>query len=136
MTKNQMVWLAGFIDGEGHLAYYKRVKNNLKGTRIGISYTKLLVISNTSPETMIFISNLLKTPLFQQGPRTSNSKMIWKIRLYGENVEKLLIKLLPYLRVKKDQAKLLLSIPKGRRNTLQIISIKEEIHQKLIKTHH
>lgn len=102
MNKAQLIYLAGFIDGEGYVDFYPRKR------RERTTYTKLVSVSNTHREVMERIGKWLNKSLVYIKPRHTSNKDSYRVRLYGEDASELLKKLYPYLIVKKSQAKLVI----------------------------
>lgn len=96
MTKDQLIWLAGFIDGEGYFGIIP--KNN--------RYQCHLRIATTHKSTMQYVSMLLEAPI--NFHRSSKPKENWKdnysVSLYDKKVEGLIVAILPYLVTKRWQA--------------------------------
>jgi hypothetical protein len=109
-----LIWLAGFIDGEGSLIF----KDNNKSLIPKIS------VSNTHLPTIDIIKNILNRNKikFSSYPKKGKTKATGvkhsnSIEIYVENkhCEPLLKLLLPYLRTKKEQARLILKLLKGNK---------------------
>lgn len=102
-------YIAGLLDGEGSIFISK---NNPK---VGYPYYKLVVvIYNTHEPTIRFIHSLCCGGVYRfrtagtdhRGIKTNRD--IWKWYIDNNEAKKFLRKVLPYLRIKKDQAKLAL----------------------------
>lgn len=97
MTIKEIIWLAGFIDGEGYIGVVK------KGTR----YQSQVRIATTHKETMEYVAKLLEVPCGVHKPSKGNGKWksCYRAVVYDKRAEELCKELLPYLRTKKAQAK-------------------------------
>uniref|UniRef100_A0A6M3L894 Putative homing endonuclease n=1 Tax=viral metagenome TaxID=1070528 RepID=A0A6M3L894_9ZZZZ len=134
MTKNELIWLSGFVDGEGYLTLYPR-KRGRKGKREG--FTKLISITNTHKPTMIKIAKLLNLKLIYRKSNNPNHRDSWMIRFHSKKVDYFLIKAIPYLITKKEQAKLLLHVSLyGMGTTSEQRKEQRRISDKLKYLHH
>lgn len=126
MTIEQIIWLAGFVDGEGYIGIAKH------GTRC---YQTTIRIATTHFETMEYVARLLDCKLFSH--RSSKAKPQWRtchaVAVYDRKAENLCRILLPYLITKKAQAANLLEYRKTIRigNNQSIpLSLRAEWRQK------
>lgn len=90
-----LAYLAGLVDGEGTIS----INHGDEG------YGPYLCISNTSDA----LAEWCRSKGFSVGySRTTNCRPYWRMSLYGMRIREVLLKLLPYLVVKKQQAELLI----------------------------
>lgn len=116
MTKDETLWLAGFIDGEGYIGLVKKGPARFQAqVRIG----------TTHKTTMEYVASLLDSPLHIDLKKRGIYKLSlspWKpvyiTCIYDKTAEALCRELLPYLHTKQEQAKLLITyrehMPRGR----------------------
>ena len=105
MNSEDWAYIAGFVDADGHIG----------GTRSGyrsngaMRYAVRLTVTNANPE----IANWLKKE-FGGSVHLSNTsapthhRPVWRWSAMGRDAKPVLLNLLPYLRVKKKQAELVL----------------------------
>lgn len=96
-----LAYIAGFIDGEGHIGFY-RTKDTK--THMNIS------IANTNVDVLEYIQTTLKIGTLQKPkrPNKPNAKQIYYLRMRNNREALILLEnVLPYLKVKRKQAELL-----------------------------
>jgi len=114
LTEGEKGYLAGMLDGDGGISLsLKKDKRHLNQMVATIQYT------NTSKEMLDWIQNKLQGVgcIHVSNKKTKKSKegysyMIWTPVI----IEKLLFTLLPYLIIKKEQAKIMIDYLKNRPN--------------------
>ena len=100
MRKADLIYLAGFIDGEGCIfATSKKAQGSLTRER---HYYPALHIAQKFPKILHEIRDIVGHG--KVTPRSDGVAYTYKIS--GSKCEALLIELIPYLRCKKEQAKL------------------------------
>jgi len=111
MGNNEVVdlaWLGGFIDGEGYLGITKSIKRDRKKLRFALSPT--IAIYNTKREIMTWISETygFRIKVYSRD-RRPQYRDEYHCRISGlENQFKFLRSILPYLKLKRKQAELLI----------------------------
>ena len=116
-------WLAGLIDGEGHLAIrrqYAENKNQTRRTRTSdgwVWYSPRMSVHNTYEPAILIASAMLDTPVQTRRPAPGANLPIYTVEVTArEKLLRALPDLLPFLIVKREQAELLLelvSLPRG-----------------------
>jgi hypothetical protein len=102
LTEQDKIYLAAFIDGDGGVYVYPTSPS----TRTPGSYYVQVLFCNTNKEVMLWISGVLKEPLEVNRQETLKEKTFYRIRVNGSNAMRLLFRLLPYFKAKKQQAEL------------------------------
>ncbi|MHA1627255.1 MAG: LAGLIDADG family homing endonuclease [Candidatus Asgardarchaeia archaeon] len=109
MSDTGVAYIAGFFDGEGSIFISKSKKQYF--LTVSISNTNLHVLEEVQK---IIGGNISKSP-----DNRENSSELFKLRLYCNEAKKFLEKILPYLKIKKEQAKLAIEfqskMEKGKR---------------------
>lgn len=138
VTEIEKSYIAGFVDGEGCINIHRN--NN------GKSYTARLMIGNTNFKVISYIQGLYGGSLNQiREDKLGNSKKFYMLYLTGKSAFGLINDILPYLRVKKEQAKTLLLLEKHmmenpvaikghkgiRKVTTEMISFRENLKRKI-----
>ena len=106
LTIAECAYLAGLVDGEGCINFY-RTKS--KSCSKGYTFVARLAISNSDVETLIELrerlgmGNVIKKP-----KQLGNRKDGYNLCLHARAVRQLLPLILPYLRIKKKQAEIVL----------------------------
>lgn len=120
VDNSKLGWLAGIIDGEGCIGFYKRKpKDNLV-------YTPELSICNTSLEIINEVNNIIESLLddnsgvktYSHKRNNPKHKQIYFVSVTGYNLPRLLEKLIPYLIFKKERAKLMIKFKMLRENEI------------------
>jgi len=134
MKCRDKAWLAGFIDGEGCIEIYSRkyIPSN------SIYYIVRINISNTKKKAIEFIKKSYKKSCcsYIQYPISKNAKICYIAQFTCEHVIKVLNDVYPYLKLKREQARLCrkmsISISKNKRKKLSpnIIKYREKIYKK------
>lgn len=97
-----MAYMAGFFDGEGciHLGRYRKGKSSA-------SLTIILVQKESEP--IVLASELWpqgKITVAHRNQEQNKGKSYWQFKLHGKAAADALAEMFPYLRGKRDQAKL------------------------------
>ena len=107
-------WLAGFWDGEGTIGI---IREKRSANKSGYRYTCYMSIANTSLESMKAVADMLSISLDQikldnQAHLSKHPlhKPCYKITVRGRRVLLPIIKMLPYLVVKKRQAQVVIDL--------------------------
>lgn len=108
-------YLAGFIDGEGTVGVSRRNRYGLTYSKQWYCYDPYVSISNTDLPILDYIQGRLGfgsvRGKFQNGNHYGN-KPKYSFWTSNRNARILLTSLEPYLRVKKEQAQLVIAMPK------------------------
>lgn len=106
MSPTDLAYIAGFFDGEGSCGLALGKYN----TRTGIqSYQPNATITNTDKEILLFIQKALGLGFMDSGTQQKQHwKMSHKLWLPQHHLVKFLTLILPYLRLKRRQAELVI----------------------------
>jgi len=120
MTNIELAWLSGFTDGEGCIGVNLDKSKAMKNPSWA-SYSCVLRIANTDLSVLYYIQKITGMGTISKINRRDsigkNWKPVYKWSIYANGMRKLLPELLPYLKIKKKQAKLaieILNIKRGR----------------------
>lgn len=107
------VWLAALIDGEGSIMFVKRVGSKKAKVRRNPHYRAVVSIATADYRLMeALIKQTGIDRVYQHringDPRTPMKRASWTWRLTSEDIQEWLPRVLPYLVLKQQQAKLLL----------------------------
>ena len=103
-----LAYRAGIIDGEGTITIVVMQTDYL-------SLRPQVIISNTSRELMDWIQALVNCTVRASMPKTGRSRVM-QVSIHGWRAAEILGHLLPYLRIKKAQAQLLIDFSEDRLN--------------------
>ena len=100
LTEPQKAYLAGMIDGEGHIGIYMRRKNKTQN----LNLVMFMTISNTSDELYNLFAETGVGAIAKRKPRKENYKPLNVWTISPNACRTLLPLVLPYLRIRKQQA--------------------------------
>lgn len=101
LSETEKAWLAGLIDGEGHVNY-------MRTARKGQSYTPVVQVGMCQPSAVYQMARLTGSKVHVQGPYGKVRRVIYVCSLAGNNAIELLEAVRPYLTVKAVEAWLVL----------------------------
>lgn len=105
-------YLAGIIDGEGCITIGAGRRNDC------INYNAIILVQNTSKELIDWLQKYFGGYVYLSKKETDKNKAAWMWRITKQKeVELILLAVLPYLVIKREQAKILLSfvrLPSGK----------------------
>ena len=98
-----IAWAAGFIDGEGCLTVGRQLRNGY------LRHWPVVSASNTNRVNLEALSYILGLGSVSEIHSTKSKRRTWIWRVNGrETVKKVLVQMLPYLRGKDKEARLLI----------------------------
>lgn len=115
MTELQRAWLAGFIDGEGSIGIYRKKSIHARASH---DYGVRILAVNTNQEVMEYIKVLVGSGcswISKKGYK-ANWRPCHRWQAFGENARDIVRQILPYLKVKRAIAELVLTMPICSRN--------------------
>lgn len=108
MNRDIVIYLAGVTDGEGHIGIVKHKRKE----RLTPAYEPRLQVGNTSKNMLtIFLTNFGGRILLEK-KLTRGGKEFYVWTVYGVPMVKALEAMLPFLRVKKGEAELVIALQK------------------------
>jgi len=117
--QERLVWLAGFIDGEGHFGINRVKRRNHAGS--GFQMTPRITITNTSKDALEYVRETLQAHglafyIGWKAPgKDKRTKWQWQLEIAGvKRLNRFIPVIGPYLIVKKPQAELLLKYCRHR----------------------
>jgi hypothetical protein len=106
-TDTEYAWAAGFLDGEG---CFRLIRRQGKGKISHVSRQSYIGASQTVREPLDKLAEMFGGKVRIQKRLTVSGKTAWHWEVNGaETVRNCIIKLLPYLMVKQNQAKVVLA---------------------------
>lgn len=139
LQKYKAIYWAGFVDADGTIKIIKR--KPLKGI-INSSYIPYVAVSNTTKQIIEQFKKDWDTgTIWHKKPYKSNHKHAYSCAVSAKKCIEIVKKLVPYLRVKKERAELLIEFYEksefkqfGQTGTPQhIIDLREEYRQKMLQ---
>jgi len=122
----EIAYIAGLFDGEGSIYITKGKKQ----------YFLTVSITNTDLYVLEFIKNLLYIGKISKSPdKNMKHHKVYRLRLYSNDAKNFLEIVLPYLRVKTEQAKLAIEFQSKMKNgKLTIPKEEQEYYKNLISS--
>jgi len=122
-NKKEIVWLAGFIDGEGYIGMERQRKKETSRQAASWLYHPYLIIANSNYNVLAFIKkhiedgHIYEVRREKSKSRHKNEKPGFQYKLSKRDKLKLLLTVLqPYLHLKQQQCDLLLKFINIRKN--------------------
>ncbi len=100
LTSGDLAYFAGLFDGEGTIGLAKMAKQN--------SYSFSLGVGMTSPKAINDLHNAFGGRIWLKEYPNPKWRPLWNWYVYGKRAELILRTLLPFLRVKREEAELVL----------------------------
>jgi LAGLIDADG endonuclease len=126
ISKTEIAYLAGFVDGEGCLAINKRLHKNKIGSWIG--YSAYIDLTSTNKEVMEYIrSKFGITSNVYVSILKGNRKIAFRLRINKMQSQELIEKMYPFLIIKKAQAEVFIQFCKFSKNEAK----REELWQQM-----
>ena len=134
VNHDECVYMAGVLDGEGCLSINSEDRGQTYYPQIRVTQTKLDWLEEFAES---WGGAVHPKPRYRSG-----SALAWKWQIYGDNMAKLLNAVYPYLRLKGEQAELLLQLQdridsrsgmKGNSLTKDEIEIRRGLYKRCIR---
>lgn len=100
LTSEQLAYIAGLFDGEGTLVIGKYSAKSQKN----LAYRGFMALANTHVPTLVYVKSLIGGKIVEQGI----GKKCYSLSLSANQIRAVLPEILPYLSIKKEQAKVML----------------------------
>lgn len=115
MDKYILSYLAGAIDSDGHISLKKSSqRKRIRGDMVSDSYFGLIGLKQVTDDIPSLLKGVFGGAHFLTKQQTNNSKQLWSWQVTCEQSYRACEALLPYLRVKKKQALILLELSSTR----------------------
>ena len=122
----ELAYLAGLIDGEGCIMMRR------DGRRRIHQYTLALVVTNEHKGTLEWCSSLFGGYIYDQSQTQQHHKKIYNWTINSTAAHAVLVAVIPYLQIKKDQAQLVIdhwaSIRPGLASEIKTQDLAERRH--------
>ena len=130
MSKLTAAYLAGFVDGEGHISIYPYVRKDRNNQ---VYYKVNFKVANTNKKIIEWLKASFGGWIYTQN-RNPKHKIAYTWSLDSKNAEKVLKSIHPYMRVRKEQCGLVLERIrlKNKNDTIssqRVVEIYEELRK-------
>jgi len=126
-------YIAGLIDGEGHFCIKKALS---KTSRTGWYPMIYMVVSNVHYPTLKWAQSIIGGNLLKRKLKNRNYPYIYNLHLSSKQLRKVILKILPFLKIKKTHGELIAEAlgycrPGRRPNPFlgRLLEIREELHK-------
>ena len=129
-TEAELAYFAGIIDGEGCLSMSCGLRRRDSDPEsVALTASAQLYIGNTNYELIHWIANRFPGSVKIRAAQKSTHKPLWRWLCSGVNLGVLLTAVLPYLVIKREQAKLILELRStlGRSGTNQTERVSDDV---------
>lgn len=117
LLETDKAWLAGFVDGEGYIGIVRVRKKPGPWNSDTFLYHPWVIVTNTQPNIIDYIQTVVSTQKRAFLGHTGDRKHGYQAKITKfDDVIEFLEALLPYLKLKQEQAKLLIQFCKLRKN--------------------
>ncbi len=100
-------WLAGLVDGEGSFNLLRTVAT--KKPHHSVTYKPSLQIGMTDTKAIVKSADMLDSPVYHYGKTHKGERDEFRVSMQGRRLGTVLLRLLPWLSTKRQQAELLRS---------------------------
>lgn len=128
MTREQkIIYLAGFIDGEGSIFITTRKPRIEKENnyQYSVQHYLYLVVVNTNPKPIKLLKEVFGGRIYSLRGTSCGWRPTWRWETVCKKAESIIRELLPYLIVKKEEAELALEFRKECKKPLGQIRVKK-----------
>lgn len=117
IAKTDLAYIAGVIDSDGYIGLTRSREN--RRTKKTYSYRPTITITQTKPQAIALLKDIGLGRFGIKKQQSKKHKSLYRWGIYSYRDVKFLIKrILPYLRIKKEQAKILLEYCKHRERVM------------------
>ena len=124
---NKIIWAAGFFDGEGCII--------IKRVHPGNRHSVRIQVSQVNPAPIKILKELFGGHISFQTPKNKDWSSQWKWEQDSKSAVETLVKLLPYLVVKRDVAELAIQFQnlkrKGVKTTPELLTLEQGFKDKI-----
>lgn len=115
LSETDKAWLAGFIDGEGYIGIVRSRKKITRQSSDTLLYHPWVIVTNSDVKVLEYIQSVVSTQKRASLSRTAGQKATYQVKINKfDDVMLLLEAVLPYLKLKHRQAKILIEFCKYR----------------------
>ena len=115
MNKTDLAYIAGIVDGEGYVGI-KRSKANGKTTgRVNDAYHERIQVRMVDEPAIRFLADTLGGWYYKEKPHCNNGRPLYCYQASDKKASEILTALLPYLRIKTEQANIVLALTTHQR---------------------
>ena len=126
MSKLTAAYIAGFVDGEGHISIYPFVRKDRDNQ---VYYKAQFKVTNTNKEIIEWLKASFGGWIYTQNMSNPLHKIAYTWSLDSKNLKLVLQSIYPYLKIKKKQAELVLEKLKLAEKFSGMVYEKEQVEQ-------
>jgi hypothetical protein len=117
--KLKLAYIAGIVDGEGYVGITKTKPYKKKTGRVNPVYHEKVQIRMVNEKAIKFIAQTLGGWYWKEKPSCNKGKPLYCYQISDRQAAEIIKKLLPFLKVKKQQAKIILQLRKYRTSKIK-----------------
>lgn len=110
MSEALYAYLAGAIDADGSFTVRVDKTEVRNGRRRSPAYHEMISLKQVTPEVPHLLHETFGGSLYLQGPSVTKGRPLWTWHVSSAKASRAIVLLLPHLRIKTRQAKLLLEL--------------------------
>lgn len=114
MKKTDIAYIAGLFDGEAYIGIKK--DGSLVNGRVNFGYHERIQIRMVDKEAIDFVASSLGGNYYKEKPSSANGRPLYCYQASDKIAAEILAIVIPYLRVKKKVAKIVLELRKRKNN--------------------
>lgn len=123
LSKTNKAYIAGIIDGEGCVRVCRKTTKN------GGSYQAFVCVTNSNEALLYWLKEVTEIGCVYKYKKSAkkNWKLVHRFQVVSQNACDLLRSILPYLKIKKEVADVVLSMPINKRGHRNLTPIQETL---------
>ena len=114
MKNTDIAYIAGIVDGEGYVGF-KRTTPNVTNGRASGGYSETIQVRMVDEPAIRFLAETLGGSYYREKPHCNNGRPLYCYQATNRSAAGIIKTLLPYLRVKSEQARIVLALTEHKR---------------------
>jgi hypothetical protein len=115
ITREDVVYIAGFVDGEGYIGIKKHIRDKTKNW--SPMYSEKVEVAGIDKKSILFLNKFVKGYIYSHKASKLSKRGYWSWSV-SENKARTFLELIkPYLRIKNKEADIVLKLSVNKRTT-------------------
>lgn len=111
--EKDLAYFAGFVDGEGYIGIKKYIRNK----KYAPMYSERISVGGLCERAIKSFNDLVQGYIYYHKPNKKSPNGFWTWEVTEDNARRFLTMILPYLRIKQLEAKIVLALGKNKLKT-------------------